>query len=98
MRVCDGSLDGFSVFFPDADNVFIDTVKPAEDGSDDIILRIYEAKRADTRCTLSINVPIHGVWDCDMLENKLKALPLEGGKVDLAFHTFEVKTLRLIIR
>jgi hypothetical protein len=33
-----------------------------------------------------------------MLENKLKALPLEGGKVDLAFHTFEVKTLRLIIR
>ena len=98
MRVCDGSLDGFSVFFPDADNVFIDTVKPAEDGSGDIILRIYEAKRADTRCTLSINVPIHGVWDCDMLENKLKALPLEGGKVDLAFHTFEVKTLRLIIR
>jgi alpha-mannosidase len=96
MRVSGGSLDGFSVFLPDADNVFIDTVKPAEDGSGDIILRIYEAKRADTRCTLSINAPIHGVWDCDMLENKLKALPLEDGKVDLTFHTFEVKTLRLI--
>ena len=30
-----------------------------------------------------------------MLENKLQALALEGDRVDLTFHTFEVKTLRL---
>ena len=96
MRVCAGGLDGFSAFSLDAENVFIDTVKPAEDGSGDIILRLYEAKRADTRCSLSINVPAHGVWDCDMLENKLTALALVDGKVDLNFHTFEVKTLRLV--
>ena len=96
VRVCAGGLDGFSAFSLDAENVFIDTVKPAEDGSGDIILRLYEAKRADTRCALSINVPARGVWDCDMLENKLTALALVDGKVDLNFHTFEVKTLRLV--
>ena len=95
MTVSPGSREGFSAFAVDAPNVFIDTVKPAEDGSGDVILRLYEAKRADTRCQLSINVPAQKVWNCDMLENKLNALPLADGKVDLTFHTFEVKTLRL---
>ena len=95
LRVAAGGVNGFSAFSLDAQNVFIDTVKPAEDGSGDLILRLYEAKQADTCCALSIKVPARRVWDCDMLENKLQALALEGDRVDLTFHTFEVKTLRL---
>ena len=97
LRTAAGSLDSFSAFDVDAPNVFIDTVKPAEDGSGDIVLRLYEAKRADTACALRVNVPFKRLWACDMLENRLEALPADDGRATLNFHTFEVKTLRLEI-
>ena len=95
MAVAKGACAGFSAFHVDAPNVFIDTVKPAEDGSGDLILRLYEAKRAATRCRLSINVPFKGVCACDMLENPEETLTVEDGAATLDFHTFEVKTLRI---
>lgn len=95
MVVRPGSAQPFSAFAVDAPNVFIDTVKPAEDGSGDIVLRLYEAKRADTHCALSVNVPAGKVWACDLMENKLEELPVQHGCVPLSFHTFEVKTLRI---
>lgn len=95
MVTCSGSCEPFSAFDLDAPNVFIDTVKPAEDGSGDLILRLYEAKRAATACHLNIHVPAKKVWACDMLENRQEELPVSEGSVPLDFHTFEVKTLRL---
>ncbi len=95
VRVAEGACKPFSAFTLDAPNVFIDTVKPAEDGSGDLILRLYEAKRADTVCTLSLNIPCAKVWDCDMLENRREELPLQDGRVALRFHTFQVRTLRI---
>ena len=76
-------------------SVYIDTVKPAEDGSGDVILRLYESKRGDTACNLSVDLPVQAVWLCDMLENKLEALPISDGEIALRFHPFEVKTIRL---
>ena len=75
--------------------MFIDTAKPAEDGSGDMILRLYEAKKADTNCAVKLNVPAGKVWLCDMLENKLEELTVENGEIKLHFGTFEVKTLRI---
>ena len=95
MQVAAGACQPFSAFAVDHPNVFIDTVKPAEDGSGDVILRMYEAKKADTTCALSVNVPAGKVWACDLLENKLEELSVEEGCVKLHFHTFEVKTLRI---
>jgi len=95
LQVAPGTCEGFSAFFVDEPNVFIDTVKPAEDGSGDVILRLYESKKADTSCTLGINIPVGKVWACDMLENKLEELEVEEDCVSLHFHTFEVKTIRI---
>ncbi len=95
LQAVPGTCESFSAFFVDESNVFIDTVKPAEDGSGDIILRLYESKKADTNCVLGINVPVGKVWQCDMLENKIAELPLEEDCVKLHFGTFEVKTLRI---
>ena len=78
-----------------AENVFVDTVKPAEDGSGDVILRLYEAKRADTACELALRLPISSAQVCDMLENPVEDLDLSAGALRLHFHPFEVKTLRL---
>ena len=96
LQVAAGACEPFSAFAVDKENVFIDTIKPAEDGSGDIILRLYEAKKADTACRLTVGVPAGEVWACDMLENKLEKLNDLGGEIDLHFGTFEVKTLRIV--
>ena len=95
MTVTHGVCESFSAFNVEAPNVFIDTVKPAEDGSGDIILRLYEAKRADTRTRLRLSIPFKSICICDMLENPEEALSDVDGAVTLDFHTFEVKTLRV---
>ena len=84
-----------SLFQVDAPNVIIDTVKPAEDGSGDVIVRLYESKRAATRCALSTSLSVEKVLVTDMLENGGKALPVREGSVVLEFRPFEIKTVRL---
>ena len=93
--VTEGRRESFSAFGVSAENVMIDTVKPAEDGSGDLVLRLYEAKKADTDCCLKLGIRAEQIWECDMLENREQELTAEDGCVKLHFHTFEVKTLRL---
>lgn len=96
LNLAEGTCQAFSAFQTDRDNVWIDTVKPAEDGSGDIILRLYEAKKADVRCSVGLQIPAKEVWICDMLENKLTQLPVIDGSANLHFRAFEVKTLRIV--
>ena len=96
LQTTDCACEPFSAFEVNRANIFIDTVKPAEDGSGDIILRLYEAKRADTACELTIRLPVQRLFLCDMLENKEEELPLADGCAALRFHPFEVRTLRLV--
>jgi len=90
-----GAAGERSLFSIDARNVVIETVKPAEDGSKDIIVRLYESKRMTTRCTLSTSLPILGAAQTNMLEDVQEELPCSGGRIDLDFRAFEVKTVRL---
>lgn len=90
-----GGAANFSAFELDADNVFIDAVKPAIDQSGDLIVRLYEAKKADTDCVLSINLPHREALLCDMLENPIEKLNEVESCVRLHFGTFEIKTLRI---
>ncbi len=95
MGIADGSCRTFSAFQLDKENVWIDTVKPAEDGSGDGIVRLYESKKADTCCTVKIGLPVQRVWACDMLENTQEEISIEDCTVSLRFRPFEVKTLRI---
>ncbi len=81
----------------DAPNIIIETVKPAEDGSDDVIVRLYEAKRTTTRCQLATMLPIVRALETDMLEENGKALLVEHEWLPLEFRPFEVKTIRLTL-
>ena len=76
----------------------MDTVKPAEDRSGDIIVRLYEAKRASTSCVLNTSLAVASVAETDMLEHIIGELPIQQGQVPLTFRPFEVKTLRLKVR
>ncbi len=95
MQVTEGTCPSFSAFAVSEPNVFIDAVKPAEDGSGDLVVRLYEAKRADTDAALSLGVPHGRVWLCDLLENRLEELAVQDDCVRLHFGTFEVLTLRV---
>ncbi len=85
----------FSAFSVDAANIIIETVKPAEDGSGDVIVRLYEALRTATRCTLRVNLPVHTAVATDMQELPQRRLALRQGRLALEFRPFEVKTILL---
>jgi alpha-mannosidase len=87
-----------SLFAVDAANVVIETVKPAEDGSGDIVVRLYEAKRSASRCRLTTSLPVSRAIATDMLEQGGRPVAVKDGVLVLTFRPFEVKTLRLICR
>lgn len=91
-----GTLHAFSAFSTDAANVIIDTVKPADDGSGDLILRLYESKRADTFFRLHSDLPVQALIPCNLLETPI-GKPMAH---DAPFHVraFEVATYRVKLR
>lgn len=85
-----------SLFSCDAANVILETVKLAEDGGGDVVLRLYEAGRTTTRCRLKVGFPVADARVTDMLERDASELAVTNGCVDLEFRPFEIKTVRLI--
>lgn len=91
----DGAASPASMMRIDAANVVIDTVKAAEDGSGDVIIRLYESKYAVTNATLTLCLPAKKAALCSLLEEEQQILPLQNGCLSLSFHPFEVKTVRV---
>ncbi len=87
-----------SLFRVDAPNVVVETVKPAEDGSGDVVVRLYEAKHAATPCVLSTPLPVRSAQLTDMLENRVKPLRINKDGLRLTFKPFEIVTVRLALR
>jgi alpha-mannosidase len=85
----------FSLFKLEPANLVIQTLKPADDGSEDLILRLYESMKASTRGVLTPGFPVREAWLCDLLENKTTPLTLQEGGLVLDFGPFEIKTVRL---
>jgi alpha-mannosidase len=77
--------------------VMIETVKVADDGSGDLILRLYEAHGGRAEATLRSSFALARAQDCDLLERPRPDLSLEAGTdwVALDLRPFEVKTVRL---
>lgn len=97
-----GSTKSFSAFHVDDANIIPETVKPAADGSGDLIVRLYESKKAETFTALHICLDEFGmeagsydVRTCTMLEEAGELLNAENGTVALHFRPFEIKSLRI---
>lgn len=86
-----------SLFRTNDANIIIDTVKPAEDGSGDVIVRLFESIHTSSRCTLSIALPIKKAVQTNMLEIPESDLSVDNGDIYLDFRPFEIKTLRLYL-
>jgi len=90
-----GAAGERSLFSLDMANVVIETVKPAEDGSGDIVVRLYESKRMATRCTLVTSLPVARAWLTNMLEETTGDLAIQDGRIALDLGALQILTLRL---
>jgi alpha-mannosidase len=77
--------------------IVLEAAKLAEDGSGDLVLRLYESSGSATRASLRPS-PALGLETCretNLLEEGGEPEALEGGALALAFRAFEIKTIRL---
>ena len=97
VQVFNGNAGESSIFSVSTPNIVIETIKPTEDGSGDVIVRAYELKRMATCCILTTILPIESASLANMLEEGEGDLMFENGHVGLDFRAFEIKTIRLKI-
>lgn len=95
-QVTCGKTETFRAVTVEKSNVILDTMKPAEDGSDDLILRFYESKKAAVETDIFCALGAKRAYLCDMLENVKEEIPMENGKMHLPFGAFEIKTVRIV--
>lgn len=86
----------------DAEGVVVSAVKLADDGSGDLVVRVYEALGARASARLGLTVPASSVVVTDLLERPLEdegqaAGQLEDGGVALELRPFQVLTLRFAV-
>ena len=85
----------FSYVSCDSDNVVVEVVKKAEEGSD-VIVRLYECFNRRTTAQLTFGETPAQVWSCDMLENKEEQIKADGNRVEITMKPYEIRTLRLV--
>jgi alpha-mannosidase len=72
-------------------------VKLAEDGSGDVVVRLYESLGQRSAGVITPGFPVQGVQATDLLERPVEApgvTPAEQGSVSLALRPFQLVTLR----
>ena len=95
IRLKRGYAEERSLLTVSESNIIIDTVKYAEDGSGDIIVRLYECVNSYTQCGLKFGFDIERAYITNMLEENINSANVESGEILLDFKAFEVKTLRI---
>ncbi|MBR3552851.1 MAG: alpha-mannosidase [Clostridia bacterium] len=91
-----GAADAAPFLTIDAPNVIAEAVKPAEDDSGAVVLRLYECEGSKTQTTVALSLPVKQAILTNLLEDAQADLPLQNGKLALTFSPFEVKTIKLI--
>ncbi|UYN82898.1 MAG: alpha-mannosidase [Microcella sp.] len=75
--------------------VVIETVKLAEDGSGDLIVRLYESRGGRAHTVLSLDGTAEAIESTDLLERVLDCEPAgSGSSIELPFRAFQLRTVR----
>ena len=100
LRHLDGVGDGTvePLFTVDASGIVVEAVKLAEDGSGDVVVRLYEAYGRRVRGRLTAGFDVTGISTTDLVERPLDEPALrsvDGTSADLELRPFQIVTLRL---
>ena len=93
--LCGG--DKASLVHTDSDHVVINTVKRAEE-EEAVIVRFYEYKnQKDDQVTLIFSRPVKRAVVTNLIERELleESSAVEGGRVVVPMHGYEIKTLKV---
>jgi len=90
--------ENLGVITVDHPGVQLSAVKLADDGSGDLVVRLYEALGDRSDVTVSMREPITGAARCNLLEEPLGTTEALDGIVVLTLRPFELVTLRLTAR
>ena len=75
--------------------VVVEAVKLAEDGSGDLVVRLYESLGGRARATVTADAAATGVVATDLLERPLEGVvTADGASVELELRPFQLVTLR----
>lgn len=76
----------------------VEAVKLAEDGSEDVIVRLYESLGERSAGRVTANFPVQNIHTVDLLERKAEAPGVVAGKnaADLTLRPFQLVTLRFV--
>jgi alpha-mannosidase len=75
--------------------VVVEAVKLAEDGSGDLVVRLYESLGGRARATVTADAEVGSVNATDLLERPLpEGAASEGPSIDLELRPFQLVTLR----
>ena len=87
-----GMADGLGpIFLADAQNILVETIKPADTADNALLVRAYEAMGKQTDCAFAANPRIAKIVETDMLEEDPQAVDPRR----VHFGPFEIKTFLL---
>lgn len=98
-RIVRGANPVDPLFTVGSDGLVIEAVKLAEDGSGDVIVRLYESLGQRSTGALTANFPATEVYPTDLLERPVEApgvKPAGPRGVALALRPFQLVTLRFV--
>ncbi|MYT09691.1 MULTISPECIES: glycoside hydrolase family 38 C-terminal domain-containing protein, partial [Streptomyces] len=97
LRVADASGAAEPVVSVDGEGVTVEAVKLADDGSGDVVVRLYESGGGRAQGVLRTGFPLAGAQVTDLLERPLEDETAEvaDGGVAVSLRPFQVLTLRL---
>ena len=89
---------GTPVVASDCPTVVVEAVKPADDGSGDVVVRCYESAGGRARTTLRLGFAASAARTTDARERDLPGhtdAPVVDGTVAVELRPFEVRTIRI---
>ncbi|MFE0515493.1 alpha-mannosidase [Streptomyces sp. NPDC058964] len=95
LRVTDSAGAPEPVVTVDGDGLTVEAVKLADDGSGDVVVRLYESRGGRASGVLRAGFRLAGAQVTDLLERPLEPVPVADGAVAVALRPFQILTLRL---
>lgn len=75
-------------------DVMVDTVKRADEGGDQFVVRLYEAHRTRGQAHLRLSRPVQRAWLCDLHEDAIEPLRVDKTGVRFRYRPFELLTIK----
>lgn len=79
----------------DRSGILVSAIKRADDGRGWIV-RAYEAAGTRGPCRWFLGVPVASAWECNLLEEDQRPVPVDGRSMETDWTPFQIRTFRLI--